>query len=428
MKSLSRIGSLCLVACSLTMLATSYPAVAQSSDYDQPGDTPADIDQPSADVSPATFENELAAHGRWIDTPEYGRVWVPDVDEDFQPYATNGHWVVTNYGNTWVSDYSWGWAPFHYGRWYRDSNFGWAWVPGRVWGPAWVSWRSGDGYYGWAPLGPSVSININIPIYAWTYVPQRYIVNRDINNYYIRGSQTVNIHRNTTIVRNNYRIDNRTYVYGPRRQEIETVTNRRVDVYRVDRQNQPGRSTINGSSVSIYRPPASESRRRERATNNINPGQTTETRERRQSTRQESTTPVNPSTRDNYPTERRRSSRQESTTPVTPRTRDNYPTERRRSPRQESTTPVTPSTTDNYPTERRRSSRQESTTSVTPGSRDSYERRRSSRQESTTPVTPSNRDSYPTESRRSYPSQSSGQAPVDNGGRQSGGHGRRYSR
>jgi hypothetical protein len=424
MKSLSRIGSLCLVACSLTMLATSHPAVAQSSgsqysDYDQPGDTPADIDQPSADVSPATFENELAAHGRWIDTPEYGRVWVPDVDEDFQPYATNGHWVVTNYGNTWVSDYSWGWAAFHYGRWYRDSSFGWAWVPGRVWGPAWVSWRSGDGYYGWAPLSPSVSININIPIYAWTYVPQRYISNRDINNYYIRGSQTVNIHRSTTIVRNNYRINNRTYIYGPRRQEIETVTNRRVDVYRVDRQNQPGRSTINGNSVSIYRPPASENRRRERATTNTNPGQTSETRESRRSPRQESTTPVTPSATGNY--ERRRSPRQESTPPVTPSTRDNY--ESRRSPRQESTTPVTPSTRDNY--ERRRPSRQESTTPVTPSTTDNYERRRSSRQESTTPNPGNNQ---PIERRRSYPPQPS-QSPTNTGERQSGrGDRGRYSR
>jgi hypothetical protein len=301
MKSLSRIGSLCLVACSLSVLAASYPAAAQSSDYEQPGDTPADIEQPSADVAPAAFEEELAEHGRWIDTPEYGRVWVPAVDQNFQPYATNGHWVVTNYGNTWISDYSWGWATFHYGRWYRDSHWGWAWVPGRVWGPAWVSWRSGDGYYGWAPLSPSVSININIPIYSWTYVRQEYITSPQVRNYYIYGSQVANIHRNTTIVRNNYRINNRTYVYGPRPQEIEAVTNRRVEVYRVDRQSQPGRSTINGSSVRIYRPEGSENRRQERPIIGDN-----QPIERRRSYRQNSLIPLNPSTRDNYPSERRR--------------------------------------------------------------------------------------------------------------------------
>jgi hypothetical protein len=31
---------------------------------------------------------------------------------------------------------------------------GWGWVPGTMWGPAWVSWRSGGGYAGWAPLPP----------------------------------------------------------------------------------------------------------------------------------------------------------------------------------------------------------------------------------------------------------------------------------
>ena len=31
---------------------------------------------------------------------------------------------------------------------------GWVWVPGYTWAPAWVSWRYGDGYAGWAPLPP----------------------------------------------------------------------------------------------------------------------------------------------------------------------------------------------------------------------------------------------------------------------------------
>jgi hypothetical protein len=250
MKPLSRLGSLCLVACSLTALTLSSPVLAQNSDY---GDTPADLEQP-ADVSIDSFEDELAPHGRWIDTPEYGRVWIPNVEEDFQPYATNGHWVVTSYGNTWVSDYEWGWAPFHYGRWYRHDSYGWAWVPGRVWGPAWVSWRSGGGYYGWAPLSPSVSININLPNFFWTFVPQTYITSYRVYDHCVPRSQVVNVYHNTTIVRNNYRINNRTYVYGPRRQEIEQVTNRQVAVYQVDRSHRPGRSTINGQRVSIYRP------------------------------------------------------------------------------------------------------------------------------------------------------------------------------
>jgi hypothetical protein len=103
------------------------------------------------------FEGELAPYGSWIDMPTYGRVWSPSVNlvgADFYPYATGGHWVETEYGWTWVSDWSWGWAPFHYGRWLDVAGFGWCWVPGSIWGPAWVTWRSGGGYAGWAPLPP----------------------------------------------------------------------------------------------------------------------------------------------------------------------------------------------------------------------------------------------------------------------------------
>ena len=95
------------------------------------------------------FYHELSPHGTWINSRSYGRVWVPSVGRDFRPYATNGYWTMTDHGNMWVSGYSWGWAPFHYGRWYWDDYYGWAWIPGYEWAPAWVTWRSGGGYYGW---------------------------------------------------------------------------------------------------------------------------------------------------------------------------------------------------------------------------------------------------------------------------------------
>jgi hypothetical protein len=103
------------------------------------------------------FEAPLQGVGSWYTDATYGRIWVPSpmvVGNDFTPYYTGGHWVLSEYGWTWVSDWSWGWAPFHYGRWITVGGVGWAWVPGTVWGPAWVAWRSGDGYVGWAPLPP----------------------------------------------------------------------------------------------------------------------------------------------------------------------------------------------------------------------------------------------------------------------------------
>jgi hypothetical protein len=35
-----------------------------------------------------------------------------------------------------------------------DPYYGWVWVPDTVWGPAWVGWREGGNYIGWAPLPP----------------------------------------------------------------------------------------------------------------------------------------------------------------------------------------------------------------------------------------------------------------------------------
>lgn len=227
--------------------------------YDQPGYNQPGYDQPDGQ----SFYNELGPYGQWVQTPEYGNVWIPNVEPGFQPYATNGHWVVTEYGNTWVSDYAWGWAPFHYGRWYQDRYRGWAWVPGNDWGPAWVSWRSGGGYYGWAPLGPGININVNvnIPYNYWTFVPQIYITSPRLYTYCVPRPRVVNIYQNTTIINNVYRSNNRSYAYGPRREEIEYVTRRSVPVYRIENAGRPGRTTVRDNAVGFYRPDMNRSSR-----------------------------------------------------------------------------------------------------------------------------------------------------------------------
>lgn len=213
--------------------------------------------QPGVNVPVQAFYNELAPYGQWVQHPYYGTVWIPDAAPGFQPYATDGHWVVTEFGNTWVSDYPWGWAPFHYGRWIFDQQYGgWAWIPDSEWGPAWVSWRSGGGYYGWAPLGPGVDINVtvNIPAPYWTFVPQVYINSPQWYSYRVARPRGYAIYQNTVVINNVYRYNNRAYVYGPQRAEIERITRRPVTVYRIDRLDRPGRSVINGNSVGFYHP------------------------------------------------------------------------------------------------------------------------------------------------------------------------------
>lgn len=212
------------------------------------------------DVSLQSFYDELSPYGTWIQDPQYGYVWRPDVDqEEFRPYYTNGRWAMTEYGNTWVSDYEWGWAPFHYGRWIYNRYNQWIWIPDTVWGPAWVSWRSGGGYYGWAPLGPSINIGINIgrggyriPDMCWNFIPYSNIY---YNNYprYSWSRNRVYI-QNTVIINNTYIRNNRTYYVGPRADDIYRHTNQRVTVYNVNRSHGPGRSQITNNTVNIYQP------------------------------------------------------------------------------------------------------------------------------------------------------------------------------
>jgi hypothetical protein len=215
------------------------------------------------DVSLQSFYDELSPYGQWIQDPQYGYVWRPDVDqEEFRPYYSNGRWAMTEYGNTWVSNYDWGWAPFHYGRWVYNRYNSWVWIPDTVWGPAWVSWRSGGGYYGWAPLGPSISIGINIgrggyrvPDMCWNFIPYNSIY---YNNYprYNYGRNRVYI-QNTVIINNTYVRNNRTYYTGPRADDIRSRTNQNVTVYNVNRSSRAGASRIDNNTVNIYNPRAS---------------------------------------------------------------------------------------------------------------------------------------------------------------------------
>ncbi|MES3017469.1 MAG: DUF6600 domain-containing protein [Bacteroidota bacterium] len=239
----------------ITMSAST--AKAQYGDYDD-------------NVSLETFYEELAPYGVWINDPQYGRVWRPDVDQDeFRPYYSRGHWEMTKYGNTWVSDYDWGWAPFHYGRWHHQSRRGWVWIPGRQWAPAWVSWRSGGGQYGWAPLGPGININMNIgriPDFWWVFIPQRNIYYRSYPRYDWRRNS--NYYHNTVIINNIYvnNSNRNRYYTGPRAAEIRRITRQPVTIHDVRNQRyangRDNRPEVNRGNVSNPRPsrPTDESR------------------------------------------------------------------------------------------------------------------------------------------------------------------------
>jgi len=242
---------------------------------------------PPPDVTYQTFYDQLSPYGQWVQNPQYGYVWLPDVGPDFKPYGTNGHWVYTEEGWAWDSGYPWGWATFHYGRWFFQDGYGWMWVPGNEWAPAWVQWRNSDDYYGWAPLGPNISINIAFgggytpPPHYWCFVPHQYVASPQVNNYYVRETNNVTIINRTTVI-NNYNVHNTTvnnttinnttvnnnvnnvtvnnnihnnirYGGGPDPNEVSRFSGAQVRPMAVRETNTPG-TQASGSSFAVYRP------------------------------------------------------------------------------------------------------------------------------------------------------------------------------
>ncbi len=112
---------------------------------------------------------DLDGHGRWVNTPEYGQVWVPQTSAGWAPYR-NGRWSwMDYYGWSWVSYDPWGWAPYHYGRWFNQVGIGWCWWPGRMntrhyWSPALV------GFFGWGG-GRGLNVGIGVGFGNWGWVP-----------------------------------------------------------------------------------------------------------------------------------------------------------------------------------------------------------------------------------------------------------------
>lgn len=214
-----------------------------------------------ANVSFQVFYDELSPYGQWVDDPNYGYIWIPDAGRDFVPYSSNGYWVLSDYGWTWVSDYDWGWAPFHYGRWDYDNDYGWFWLPDNQWGPAWVTWRRANGYYGWSPMRPGISISISFGRSYdrdrdyWMFVRDRDLQRRDISRYYIDRNSHDRIIRNSTVINKTF-VDGRrhaTYVSGPDRSDVQRIIGRSLRPVSIRDNNRPGQNMNNGQ-LQIYRP------------------------------------------------------------------------------------------------------------------------------------------------------------------------------
>jgi len=204
----------------------------------------------SQDVSVDFFYDNLSG-GSWIEVGNYGYCWQPDVavsDPSWRPYA-DGYWAYTDEGWTWVSYEDFGWATYHYGRWVRLADYGWVWRPGYDWGPAWVSWRFGGGYAGWAPLPPEtevvyesrpltghLDVEFDIGPGYYNFVDVRYIGEP------VLRSRIVDVNQNVTYINQTVNVTNITYKnktvynYGPDLTVVNQYSSRPIQKLKLERQ------------------------------------------------------------------------------------------------------------------------------------------------------------------------------------------------
>jgi len=185
------------------------------------------------------FYEPLTPYGEWVVVGSYGRCWRPArVEVGWQPYC-NGNWQRTDAGWYWVSDEPWAWATYHYGRWNFTDQYGWYWVPQTQWAPAWVSWHSGGGYIGWAPLYPS-DVRVISPR-AYVFVEERHFMEP--------------VSRSTVVV-NSTTIINKTVINkGPATAAIEKASGRKVQTVAVQELRHKEEAAV----VAKQRTPAATS-------------------------------------------------------------------------------------------------------------------------------------------------------------------------
>ena len=225
----------------------------------------------SVDVNIGIFYDSLAPYGEWVQQPSYGWVWIPaNVHPGWRPY-TDGRWVYTDdYGWIYAADNQYGWAVYHYGRWAFDPYYGWFWVPGTVWAPAWVAWRHGNGYIGWAPLPPQVGwsmnaglqlgrINLNVGLDwdSWVFVENRWFDDPYINNHIAVPGRNVTIINITNNVTNYTIINNRIVNHSVRLEDIERETRRKVPRYKImdlDIRSKERKYLMKGNTMQVFHP------------------------------------------------------------------------------------------------------------------------------------------------------------------------------
>lgn len=211
--------------------------------------------QADPEVSLNFFYDNLSSQGNWIEVADYGYAFQPNVavsSSDWRPYS-DGYWAYTDVGWTWVSYEDFGWATYHYGRWTNLNDYGWVWVPGYEWAPAWVSWRTGGDYVGWAPLPPAgnrvyegraitgqVDVEFGIGPLYYNFVDVRYIGEPVLRGRILAPSRNITIINRTVNVTNITYSNSIVYNYGPDYNRLNQYSTRPIQRLNLQRETTVG--------------------------------------------------------------------------------------------------------------------------------------------------------------------------------------------
>ena len=162
-------------------------------------------------------------------------------------------------------------------RWTRVRDAGWLWVPGREWGPAWVSWRTGGDYVGWAPLPPrgrgddddnrpingQVDVEFDIGPAYYNFVDVRYIGDTRLSDRIYAPEQNVTYISTTVNVTNITYTNSTVYNYGPDYNTVNRYSTRPIQRLTLQRDanadlsvaiRSKGVTTVQGDRLVIAAP------------------------------------------------------------------------------------------------------------------------------------------------------------------------------
>jgi hypothetical protein len=227
---------------------------------------PAPASDPNAAVG--LFYNQLLPYGQWIWVASCGWVWCPNnIPLGWRPY-TVGYWENTDCGWAWASDEPWGWACYHYGRWFYETGYGWVWCPDSEWAPAWVVWRCGDDWIGWAPCPPGlrwrngfvtegVDWDTFFPARHFTFVSRDDFLRHDLSSRIVQHARNVTIVKGTKLSASIEEHDGRIFNSLPVQDELEKRLGHAIPQLRIteadsalDALHEP----VYGAELRVFRP------------------------------------------------------------------------------------------------------------------------------------------------------------------------------